>query len=172
MNPSARLVSLLLLAGLSAPASALAVPPLNAPGSAAPISTPLILTQGAQLNVPVDFNVAASGLDYPPRDFPAFYPATSLPAGELDLRVYNTQAGMQSLQLTALPFAGGLRLDQLEYRVNEGPWLRASVRQNVMLLGTQGWQTYQVQFRLRLEGSEPAGQYQTSLIWQLGSASE
>lgn len=127
-----------------------------------------VVQNGTALSLALNFDVAKSGVPYPPPRFPAYYPATNLAKSTLPLNVYNARPKAWALTVRALPFEpGGPLLDQVEYRVNGGAWTQMSSAQIVALGREVGWQHYDVEFRLRLQGHEAPGTFQTALTWQL-----
>ncbi len=104
--------------------------------------------------------------DYPPRSFPALYPA-ALEEGYLPVQVYANTPGTWSLliQIPDLLDAQGAVLipaRQILYRVNGGLWLRADGTPQILYTHrgpTEGWLELRVEFALELVGNERAGRY-------------
>ncbi|MPY66445.1 hypothetical protein F8S09_07010 [Deinococcus sp. SDU3-2] len=157
----------LLVLGLGGPGQAQTAP--------APPPPPALLWDGQRLTLDLSFQPGdPSGPAYPPRGGfsrtqPAYYPPLGTPGPvRLNVTTYLPRAALL-LRVRGLPDARGatLPVGRLEYRVGTGPWLRAGPLQVVALVPDTGRAIYDLSFRLRLEGDEPAGQYRVLLTWAL-----
>ncbi|MCS7217556.1 MAG: hypothetical protein NZ846_01035 [Thermus sp.] len=105
--------------------------------------------------------------DYPPKSFPAIYPASNLEGGVLPVQVFSNAPGVWSLllQIPDLKDPGGALLlpaRQVLYRVNGGLWLRADGTPQIVYTQagpTAGWLEIRLEFALELLGNERAGSY-------------
>lgn len=108
---------------------------------------------------------------YPPASFPACYPAT-LTSGTLPVLIFNNNPGPWSLLLELRDLVDTNSLhhipaDQVWYRVNGGPWQRATnAAQNLYTNSgpTSGYLKINVEFALELTGGEQAGQYAANAV--------
>ena len=117
-------------------------------------------------------------VDFPPREFPRRYLATSLPDGILLVEVLATATGAWEVHLQIEDLVDPSRQaripsEQILFRVDDGPWLRADGSPQVILTGTQptmGWRPVEIAFALEVKGNERAGVYEvTSLLSGLTS---
>ncbi|WP_448566227.1 hypothetical protein [Thermus sp.] len=105
--------------------------------------------------------------DYPPKSFPATYPASNLEGGVLPVQVFSNAPGVWSLvlQIPDLKDQSGqllLPARQVLYRVNGGLWLRADGTPQIIYTQTGptgDWLELRLEFALELLGSERAGSY-------------
>lgn len=105
--------------------------------------------------------------DYPPRGFPATYPASNLEGGVLPVQVFSNAPGVWSilLQIPDLKSQTGetlLPARQVLYRVNGGLWLRADGTPQIVYTQsgpTGDWLELRLEFALELLGNERAGAY-------------
>ena len=105
--------------------------------------------------------------DYPPKTFPATYPASNLEGGVLPVQVFANTPGVWSLLLQIPDLkdpSGALLLParQVLYRVNGGLWLRADGTPQIVYTQTgptPGWLEIRLEFALELLGQERAGSY-------------
>ena len=105
--------------------------------------------------------------DYPPKAFPATYPASNLEGGVLPVQVFSNAPGVWSLllQIPDLKDPGGALLlpaRQVLYRVNGGLWLRADGTPQIVYTQTGptgDWQEIRLEFALELLGNERPGTY-------------
>ncbi|WP_018111211.1 hypothetical protein [Thermus igniterrae] len=105
--------------------------------------------------------------DYPPKAFPATYPASNLEGGMLPVQVFSNAPGTWSLllQIPDLRDTNGVLLlpaRQVLYRVNGGLWLRADGTPQIVYTQTGptgDWLEIRLEFALELLGSEKAGNY-------------
>lgn len=105
--------------------------------------------------------------DYPPKAFPATYPASNLEGGILPVQVFSNAPGTWSLllQIPDLKDENGTLLlpaRQVLYRVNGGLWLRADGTPQIVYTQTGptgDWLEIRIEFALELLGNEKAGNY-------------
>jgi len=105
--------------------------------------------------------------DYPPKSFPATYPASNLEGGVLPVQVFSNAPDTWSLvlQIPDLKDQSGqllLPARQVLYRVNGGLWLRADGTPQIIYTQTgptEDWLELRLEFALELLGSERAGSY-------------
>ncbi|GAB5602962.1 hypothetical protein FJNA_14870 [Thermus sp. FJN-A] len=105
--------------------------------------------------------------DYPPKTFPATYPASNLEGGVLPVQVFSNANGVWSLllQIPDLKDPNGellLPARQVLYRVNGGLWLRADGTPQIVYTQTGptgDWLEIRLEFALELLGQERAGSY-------------
>ncbi|KGQ21911.2 hypothetical protein [Thermus filiformis] len=109
--------------------------------------------------------------DYPPKAFPALYPATEPQGGMLPVQVYSNAPGTWSLllQIPDLTDQKGLLIParQILYRVNGGLWLRADGTPQIIYTQTgptPGWLELRLEFALELLGTERAGTYSVQAL--------
>ena len=148
----------------------------------------VLSTAGAQLGVGIElpegstlslsaeavtFDLRQAG--YPPREFPAYYEPTH-PTEPVVLRLFSNIEGAWRLEAGfaegLLREAGGaIPPDQLEYRLDGGPWLRFG-HSVVMLEGhglSEAYDTHTIEFRIRLVGNERPGLYEGVLTFTLST---
>ncbi|GGN00892.1 hypothetical protein GCM10007092_13680 [Thermus composti] len=105
--------------------------------------------------------------DYPPKAFPATFPASNLEGGFLPVQVFANAPGVWSLllQIPDLKDETGAILipaRQVLYRVNGGLWLRADGTPQIVYTQsgpTGDWLEIRLEFALELLGTERAGRY-------------
>ncbi len=107
---------------------------------------------------------------YPPKAFPARYPATSPKGGLLPVEVFSNAEGVWSLFLAVPDLVAedgrAIPARQVLFRTNGGPWTRASstpVEFYTDRGATAGWKAIRLEFRLELLGNEPPGRYRVSV---------
>lgn len=113
----------------------------------------------------IGFDLTAE--NYPPVQFPALYPATTLDGSYLPVQVFSNAGGVWSLLLEVpdLVSESGdrtLSANQVMYRVNGGVWLRADGTPQVIYTQagpTSGWLEVRVELALEITGNESAGAY-------------
>lgn len=107
----------------------------------------------------VSFDITTQ--NYPPRTFPVRYQSAGQAFG-----VFSNAATPWTVQMEVFPRADErgrtLPLNQLSFRINEGPWLKVTGTPQVVLsrtAPTAGWLPLNVEFALDLTGSETGGAF-------------
>jgi hypothetical protein len=127
------------------------------------------------ISIRVPSTLIAFGFDaatYPPAAFPARYPALQPEGGVLPVEVFANAAGTWSLLLAVPDLVDGVTgsripAEQVLYRVDDGPWTRASAAPQIAYTGmgpTEGWRLLRVAFVLELQGTERNGAYRVDAV--------
>ncbi|MBI3962090.1 MAG: hypothetical protein HY335_05015 [Deinococcus sp.] len=123
-----------------------------------------------------NLNTPAAGQVYPPTAFPAFYTPTSpstTSAQRVNLEITVSGSGTIKWRVlvSGLPFAPDFPVDRLEYVMSgSNTYVRLSSSQQLFTSGSQkGTIRRRHNYRLRLEGNEPPGSFQTTVTYTLVS---
>lgn len=127
------------------------------------------------ISIRVPSTLIAFGFDpatYPPEAFPARYPALRPEGGVLPVAVFSNAAGTWSLLLAVPDLVDGVTgaripAAQVLFRVDDGPWTRASAAPQIAYTGvgpTNGWRELRVAFALELRGGERNGAYRVDAV--------
>lgn len=154
--------------------SALAIAALGSGLATAQVPVGVDLPEGSALTIShevLTFDLTET--PFPPASFPAFFEPTDVEE-PLELRLFSNLEGGWVVEMA---FEGLLEGDsdafigpsQVEYRVDGGPWFELAP--SVTLVNgqgaTDGYESHQIEFRLRLEGNESPGSYEGTLIFHL-----
>lgn len=122
-----------------------------------PLIPNVIALQSPSTAVNFDINTQ----NYPPRTFPVRYQSAAQAFG-----VFSNAATPWTVQMAVFPRPDErgrtLPLNQLSFRINEGPWLKVTGTPQVVLsrtAPTAGWLPLSVEFALDLLGSETGGAF-------------
>lgn len=122
-----------------------------------PLIPNVIALQSPSTTVNFDINTQ----NYPPRAFPVRYQSAAQAFG-----VFSNAATPWTVQMAVFPRPDErgrtLPLNQLLFRINEGPWLTVTGTPQVVLsrtAPTAGWLPLNVEFALNLNGSETGGAF-------------
>ncbi len=139
------------------------------------VNIPSVIGLYVNGNVTFDLNTYAAGGTYPPVTFPAYYDPTGVSgtnANGVDVEVLSNSNDLTWYLETwgSGDFGTTVGLDQLEYTDDGGSvWNQYSTSPTEIASGTKtnGWASYNQDYRFRAEADDEPGSYQTTIYYRV-----